>query len=84
MKKITFLSTLLCSSFFVCSEETDTTLNAYAAGYVANFTCSATFNAGKSKDSEHEAYSKIPITKLTHNKKACKSLFGVLAPVSFS
>ncbi|WP_295509954.1 serine hydrolase, partial [uncultured Pseudoalteromonas sp.] len=50
MKKITFLSTLLCTSFFVCSEETDTTLNAYAAGYVANFTCSATFNAGKSKD----------------------------------
>ncbi|WP_404400111.1 beta-lactamase family protein [Idiomarina seosinensis] len=28
--------------------ETDTTLNAYAAGYVANFTCSATFNGGKS------------------------------------
>lgn len=32
----------------VQAEETDTTLNAYAAGYKANFTCSATFNGNKS------------------------------------
>ncbi|MGX5913782.1 serine hydrolase domain-containing protein [Aliidiomarina sp. Khilg15.8] len=30
------------------AEETEATLGAYAAGYVANFTCSATFNGGKS------------------------------------
>ncbi|RUO54999.1 hypothetical protein CWI69_05215 [Pseudidiomarina halophila] len=36
--------------------ETETTLNAYAAGYVAGFTCSATFNGGKSPEQirEHE------------------------------
>lgn len=32
----------------VQAEETEATLGAYAAGYVANFTCSATFNGGKS------------------------------------
>ncbi|MAD03657.1 MAG: hypothetical protein CMK65_08570 [Pseudoalteromonas sp.] len=50
MKKITFLSSLLWFSFCACSEETDVTLNAYAAGYVANFTCSATFNADKTTE----------------------------------
>jgi hypothetical protein len=30
------------------AEETEATLAAYAAGYVASFTCSATFNGGKS------------------------------------
>lgn len=30
------------------AEETQTTVNAYTAGYKANFTCSATFNGGKS------------------------------------
>ncbi len=30
--------------------ETDATLDAYAAGYKAAFTCSATFNAGKKRD----------------------------------
>ena len=34
--------------------------------------------------SEHKAYgSQLPSTKLTENNKAYKSLFGVLAPVSF-
>lgn len=37
----------LLTSVPVLAEETDTTVNAYAAGYIANFTCSATFNGGK-------------------------------------
>lgn len=36
------------------AEETDTTLNAYAAGYQANFTCSATFNGGKTAEQIRE------------------------------
>lgn len=41
-----FATTLSATAF--ASEETQTTLNAYAAGYKANFTCSAVFNGGKS------------------------------------
>lgn len=36
------------------ASETETTLNAYAAGYMANFTCSATFNGGKSAQQINE------------------------------
>lgn len=47
MKKINFLCALLYVSATASAQETDTTINAYAAGYVANFTCSATFNSKK-------------------------------------
>jgi len=36
-----------CLSASAIAEKTDTTLDAYAAGYRANFTCSAVFNGGK-------------------------------------
>ncbi|MEW9799294.1 serine hydrolase domain-containing protein [Alteromonas sp. CYL-A6] len=47
MKAIIYLASLLPLTLAAQTTETDTTLNAYAAGYVANFTCSATFNGGK-------------------------------------
>ena len=45
-----YLTVIIAGALSLCvsAEETDTTLNAYAAGYKANFTCSATFNGGKS------------------------------------
>lgn len=57
--KMTCLSTVLVSSLLQsvsAAQETDTTINAYAAGYVAGYTCSATFNANKSEVAirEHE------------------------------
>ncbi|MGQ4275571.1 serine hydrolase domain-containing protein [Pseudidiomarina sp. E22-M8] len=47
----------------VAAEETDTTLNAYAAGYVAGFTCSATFNGTKTAEQvrEHELSGIYPL-----------------------
>ncbi|CAB0150339.1 hypothetical protein PSI9734_00890 [Pseudidiomarina piscicola] len=41
------LPLLMASNLSLAAEETDTTLAAYAAGYVAGFTCSATFNGNK-------------------------------------
>ncbi len=49
MKKTLFLTLLAGAAATVAAEETDTTLNAYAAGYIANFTCSATFNGQKTQ-----------------------------------
>lgn len=46
------LIVLLLSSSVAIAEETETTVNAYAAGYVANFTCSAVFNANKDLGSD--------------------------------
>ncbi|WP_448213832.1 serine hydrolase domain-containing protein [Colwellia sp. MEBiC06753] len=51
MKKTMFLTLLFgaitTSATSIHAQETETTTNAYAAGYVANFTCSATFNGKK-------------------------------------
>jgi Beta-lactamase class C and other penicillin binding proteins len=45
------------------AQETETTLNAYAAGYVAGYTCSAVFNANKSEAAirEHELTGIYPL-----------------------
>lgn len=53
--KITLAGMLLAAGY-TQAEETETTLNAYAAGYTAGFTCSAVFNANKSMAQvrEHE------------------------------
>lgn len=53
--KITLAGMLLAAGYSQ-AEETETTLNAYAAGYTAGFTCSAVFNANKSmaQVQEHE------------------------------
>lgn len=48
MKRYLTLSLAAALVAGASAEETETTLNAYAAGYKANFTCSATFNGGKS------------------------------------
>jgi len=54
MKHIMSMLTLTGLALTAQAEETETTLNAYAAGYQANFTCSATFNGGKSEEQIHE------------------------------
>lgn len=51
-----FVLPLAVATFAAQGQESDTTINAYAAGYVAGYTCSATFNANKSEAAirEHE------------------------------
>jgi len=53
--RVTLVSAILIAGF-AQAEETETTLNAYAAGYTAGFTCSALFNGNKSMAQirEHE------------------------------
>lgn len=53
--KLVIVSSLLMIGF-AQAEETETTLNAYAAGYTAGFTCSAVFNGNKNMEQirEHE------------------------------
>lgn len=65
MKKTLIQVTLLLAGFGAAVAEdikTPETMQAYAAGYKAAFTCSALFNAGKSVDSltEHEFYGIYP------------------------
>lgn len=54
--RLAVLPLALISVFAHAAEETEATLNAYAAGYVAGFTCSATFNGNKNAEQirEHE------------------------------
>lgn len=51
-----FVLPLAVATFAAQGQESNTTINAYAAGYVAGYTCSATFNANKSEAAirEHE------------------------------
>lgn len=51
-----FVLPLAVATFAAQGQESETTINAYAAGYVAGYTCSATFNANKSEAAirEHE------------------------------
>ncbi len=78
-----FLSalTLLLLPFAALGAKTDATLDAYAAGYKAGFTCSAVFNAGKALDAikNHELtgiypliadrVAELPDAQIDHNAK---------------